>query len=124
MAEVNLGTLYEFNKNAMSSIPPLSKEELSNSINKIATEIKNAQSYKIYFMLLCNERKDYTVFKVDNGTVSTIGNDLKESLINRGEVTSIERLPDGAWEIWVRDVMTAENFVYYLFNYTDAIVIC
>ena len=44
------------------------------------------------------------------------------TLVNRGQVLSIDKQEDGNYEIWIRDPKTKENFVYYLFDYSYGII--
>ena len=122
MAELDLGTVYDFNKEAMKQFPVMDNEKLSDAINKMSTTLMKKHKENPYFMLLCHERRDYTVFKIDNATLAALNRDFKDSLLNRGSVLSIDEQPDGAFEIWIKDTMTGENFAYYLFNYTYGIV--
>ena len=60
MSEVSLGSMYDINKNLMN-------KENALSLNKINTIIKELIPFftkGTYFMLLCHERRDYTVFEV------------------------------------------------------------
>ena len=77
-------------------------------------------------MLLCNERKDYTVFRWVN-----ISNDddakeiaqilVDECLTNRGEIRGIDLTKTkDAIEIWM--VVDDEAYVYYFFPYDNAII--
>ena len=122
MAELDLGTVYDFNKEAMKQFPVMDNEKLSDAINKMSTALMKKHKENPYFMLLCHERRDYTVFKIDNATLAALNRDFKDSLLNRGSVLSIDEQQDGAFEIWIKDIMTGENFAYYLFNYTYGIV--
>ena len=121
MGEFGLGTLYDMNKNAMSSQKPLSNYALRNELDKAK---RYFQDNKEYFMLLCREQNDYTIFKISEKTVEKINEAasiLGECLTNRGEVLSIDKHDLGpALEIWLR--IDGENFVYYLFPYDEAII--
>lgn len=118
MAEIDLGmTLYDFNKEGMK------QEQLLDVITlnrKVANMVKDIASRANYWMLLCRERNDYTVFIIL--TAEGIYNEMVPTLTNRGEVLSIDKQKDGSYEIWIRDIDTQENFVYYLFDYTFGIV--
>ena len=122
MADLDLGTVYDFNKEAMKQFPVMDNEKLSDAINKMSTTLMRKHKEFPYFMLLCHERRDYTVFKIDNATLAALNRDFKDSLLNRGSILSIDEQSDGAFEIWIKDTMTGENFAYYLFNYTYGIV--
>lgn len=121
MSELNLGTLYDFNKNAMANEPPLDKIILNKKVKEVVNDMFS--QFK-YIMLLSNERRDYTVFIIEEGksTIDGFYNDLLESLENRGKVIAIDKQPAGEWEIWVRDFETNEDIIYYLFNYNFGVV--
>lgn len=121
MANLTLGSLYDFNKQAMKKINPLTAEEFSENTNLVISDIyRQAIRGKPYWMLLCNERKDYTVFniKTKEGTLSN----FKEALLNRGQILSLDKQKDGNYEIWIRDPETKENFAYYMFDYSFGII--
>ena len=124
MAEVNLGTLYDFNKEAMKNEKPLDAIKfnlLTTDIAKIMQEELDKDNH--YWMLLCNERKDYSVFNIiATEEIDPIVNDLRTTLYNRGFILSIDKEENNAWEIWIRDVESSENFVYYLFQYDTGII--
>lgn len=109
-------TLYDMNKQAMAQEPPLDQILFNIKMKEIA----DVMAKKEYWMLLNNERKDYTVFKVNNP--ANIIDEVSITLTNRGQIISIDKQEDGNYEIWVRDYDTKENFVYYLFDYTFGIV--
>ena len=123
MAELNTDiTLYSMNKQAMKEEPALETITYNIKTYDMGKHIwEEAQNKKqTYWMLLCHERRDYTVFipLTLNGTVE----ELRPTLNNRGEVLSIDLLEDGNYEIWIRDPEIKECFVYYLFNYTYGVI--
>lgn len=115
--EVNM---YEFNKANMAQIKPLDTLWLIGKCNSIAKEIYEKGHY---WMLLCRERNDYTLFNI-NGSKDDkqLGSDIRECLMNRGYIIDLTTREDGSYEIWIRDKETEENFVYYLFDYTNAVI--
>jgi len=116
---IDLGiTLYDMNKQLMSKEKPLDPIEFASLIKRITKEMFNSDAK--YWMLLSNERKDYTVFHLI--TPEGIINELKITLNNRGEILSIDEQESGAFEIWIRDSYTKECFVYYLFDYTFGMI--
>ena len=118
-AEIDTGlSVYDINKNLMSEEKPLDVIAANIAIKKAADEI--LASFKTYWMLLSNERKDYTVFIIKNS--KKLEEELKETILNRGQLLDITKQEDGNFEIWVRDPDTNENFIYYLFDYTFGIV--
>lgn len=117
--EIDTGlTMYEINKNLMKEDKPLDPIAINIAVKKTADGV--LASFKKYWMLLCRERNDYTVFIV-NGS-NNLEKELKETLLNRGYLLSIDKQEDGNFEIWIRDSITEENFVYYLFDYTFGII--
>jgi len=117
--EIDTGvSIYEINKNLMKEDKPLDPIATNIAVKKAADGILT--SFKKYWMLLCRERNDYTVFIV-NGS-NNLEKELKETLLNRGNLLSIDLQEDGNFEVWIRDPETEENFVYYLFDYTFGII--
>lgn len=128
--ELNLGTQYEFSKNMVAQLSALEqgvinskKEILMNYLRKIDCT---------YYMLLCNERKDYTVFRVgsynedmyldhDHQYKELINILVDECLVNRGEIRGIDLTENkDAVEIWL--YIDEEAFVYYFFPYDNAVI--
>ena len=124
--EVSLGTLYDVNKNLIQNAIKALDETALNSKKEI---IKNflRKTNNNYYMLLCNERKDYTIF-----TIGNIENKeqkieklpfvlIDECLKNRGEIRVIELTEDkDAIEAWIS--VNDESFAYYFFPYDSAII--
>lgn len=121
MPDIDLGmNLYDFNKQAMAQIEALDPIEFNKITEEIADTMFSSKEKKLAWMLLSNERKDYTVFipLTKEGTLR----ELRPTLRNRGIVTDITKREDGNYEIWIRDSETKENFVYYLFDYTFGLI--
>lgn len=111
-------SLYDVNKAQVANLKPLTKKDFRQRCMTFGEEIFNT---KEYWMLLCRERNDYTIFNFQYSLPNSI-NALYETLINRGKVIDFFKLPDNNYEIWIRDIDTEENFVYYLFNYSMGVV--
>lgn len=117
-AEVNLGTVYDFNKQAMKNEKPLDPIMLNKKVNEVAKWMFDAADY---FMLLSNENKDYTVFNCCHSQrTEDIAKEILACLNNRGQVTDVTKQEDGNYEIWLR--IDGEDFVYYIFNYSWGII--
>ena len=119
------GTLYDANKQLiLQSAKPLTHLELA----PIQEKIDDWFNWIIdtYAMLLCHERRDYTVFHLystQNEHPTTVAaKELMGCLTDRGEILSIEETPDKAWEIWLK--INDEAYCYYLFKYDDAVIEC
>lgn len=117
-------TLYSMNKQIMENQKPLNHLELAPIEPKISEWFN--MIIDTYAMLLCHERRDYTIFHLyetqnqDPPAVAT--KELIECLLNRGEILSIDETPDKAWEIWLR--INNIPYCYYLFRYDDAVIEC
>ncbi len=119
-------TIYDMNKQLLNNERTLDPIELNLKIH----DIRMSYYYNMpnYLMLLCHDRRDYTIFDFrtaeDDTCFSTFEGDLRCCLLNRGKVLTITPT-DGeagqAWEIWVRDE-AGENFCYYLFNYNSGVI--
>ena len=132
--EVEFGTLYDVNKNLVKQKEIKLSEAVLNSKKEI---IKNflLSTDNNYYMLLCNERKDYTVFdflasEYDYYENSELEKDrcmrcaqclVDECLTNRGEIRGIDLTKDkDAIEIWM--IIDDEAYVYYFFPYDNGVI--
>ena len=119
MGEVSLGTVYDVNKSLMEKEAVLSEKAL----NKKLSDVTRFFSKGKYFMLLCHEQRDYTVFELTAGSKADIATDeLKICLQNRGNVLAIDATPDNAFEIWIKNKFGI--YAYYLFPYDEAVIVC
>lgn len=121
MSEVSLGTVYDINKNLMEKENRLSNSVVRKKIQEIAQEYFK----KGYYMLLCHEKRDYTVFNIlSDINAGCAAQELKECLQNRGEILAIDKVADSSniYEIWLKTPEGA--FAFYLFPYNDGIIIC
>lgn len=121
---LNLGTQYEFSKNMVSQLPALNEGNLNSKKEIIKNFIVKQSNF--YYMLLCNEQKDYTVFHWNNicddaGAMEIAKILVDECLKNRGEIRGIDLTENkDAIEIWL--YIDEEAFVYYFFPYDEAII--
>ena len=123
--EVPIGNLYEMNKSVMNKAAALKSDEIENRKDSlISFFIKNDCNY---YMLLCNERKDYTVFhiyqKITVESELTAASEVIECLKNRGEILAIDYMEEtGAYECWIR--RSGMSYMYALFPYDAAVIEC
>lgn len=107
--EFALGTLYDLNKGLVQQNEVKLSEGVLNSKKEV---IKNflVKTNNNYYMLLSNERKDYTIFTMGSNDDYTYEDKSKrlvsilvdECLVNRGEIRGIDITKDkGAIEIWM-----------------------
>lgn len=123
--EIAIGTLYDLNKKLVQDNEIKLSDAILNSKKEI---IKNfiIDKNNYYYMLLCNERKDYTIFhwrnicnSEDAKEISTIL--VNECLFNRGEIRGIDLTKNkDAIEIWMS--IEGDSYVYYFFPYDSAII--
>lgn len=127
-SEVTLGNLYDMNKQLMKHELDIAETELQLAKEHLRTWLANNFTQK-YFMLLCHELRDYTIFNLDKTNtwaaahyenVQLACSDIIECMSNRGTIISIEDQPDNTWEIWIRNPEGC--FAYYLFPYGEAVL--
>ena len=111
-------SLYEINKMAVAQLSELSEEDLNNC----KTTIKDYAKDGVYWMLLSNEYKYYTVFMKGNNSAPNIEDEAIECLKELGSVRSIEMNEDNILEAWV--VIEDVPYVFYLFNYDKGVILC
>lgn len=125
MSDISLGTLYDVNKNLVLKNEIELTDGVLNSKKEIITNFMR-QMNNAYYMLLCNERKDYTVFKMndkdnDDSIREIVSILVDECLKNRGEIRGIDLTKDkDAVEIWL--IIEDEAYCYYFFPYDAAII--
>ena len=122
---VSAGNLYDVNKQMVEQTDkPLTHPELA--VKQEDLEKFFEEKVKKYAMLLCHEQRDYTVFNLDEKSLTAPYIAASEALgccTDRGEVYSIEETEDKqAYEIWIKE--DNELFCYYLFPYDQAVIEC
>lgn len=127
-AEVSMGNLYDMNKQLMEHEPVATEEEIKVAKEHLREYLTHNFKQK-YFMLLCHELRDYTMFNLDKtdtwrmakaDTIMTAANDIIECMTNRGELLVADQQEDGAWELWIRN--SEGCFAYYFFPYGEAVL--
>lgn len=123
--EIELGTLYDFNKQIMTKEKPLT----SNQLVEIQDKLETWFNWYLdgYAMLLCRERYDFTIFhlyeKANPNPPKIAAKELIDLLKERGKILSIEKeIDDNKWEIWLK--IDKEVFAYYLFPCDDWVIEC
>ena len=124
--DLTMGTLYDANKQLMSSdkIKPLNELEIASAQYKIE-EFFNWKC-DCYGMLYCKDRSDITIFHMyENQNPNPPAIAAAECIgccLDRGQILSIEEQSDGNYEIWLK--IDNEAFAYYLFPYDNAVIEC
>lgn len=106
--------LHDLNKTVIGALPPLADKGLK----QLKAEIKNLVTENgRYYMLLSNERRDFTIFTFKNTPQPTkFVKEVMEVLESRGTIKEFEAKEEDAIEIWVDDVF------YALFPYDLGVV--
>ena len=123
-SEITLGTAYDINKDLVQKYEKtLTDEELQQKRELIAQYILEVKQF--YFMLLCHEQRDYTLFNLNNESDYEKGlktaTELIECLNNRGQIKGIDKTKDNmAIEIWISN--ENESFAYYFFGYDEGVI--
>lgn len=123
-SEISLGTLYDFNKTAVLKEKDLTRQKLRIKKETLITDYLKEMNNK-YYMMLCREQNDYTIFHLTNESDEKIKELtdvlVDECLLNRGSVKGIDLTEDKqALEIWLK--IDDEVYVYYFFPYDAALV--
>ena len=124
ISEITLGTAYDINKDLVQKYEKtLTDEELQQKKELIAQYILEVKQF--YFMLLCHEQRDYTLFNLNNESDHEKGlktaTELIECLNNRGQIKGIDKTKDNmAIEIWISN--ENESFAYYFFGYDEGVI--
>lgn len=123
-SKIAVGSLYDLNKDLVQKqTKPLTEEELAEKKTMVLDFLNKKRGS--YFMLLCHEQRDYTVFSLSySGGIANATNILlDECLPNRGIIHSIDITKDeNAIEIWL--IINGTAYCYYFFKYDDAVIEC
>ncbi len=111
-------SLYEYSKQVVANEVPMDPILFNKKMIEVSTDMVE----HTYMMLLCHDRRDYTIFHIANTDKKIAAKEISETLHNRGKILLVDKQKDGSWEIWIRDSLTDENFAYYLFPYDDGVV--
>jgi hypothetical protein len=116
--ELNMN-LYAMNKSLMAQLPDIKKKDLIAGKEKI----KMIASDGVYFMLLCNELKYYTVFCISSNGTEKIEDVVIDCIKCFGAtIKSIDSVEGNALEIWIQK--DDEAYAMYFFNYDEGVEIC
>ena len=111
-------SLYEYSKQVVANEVPMDPILFNQKMIEVSMDMVE----HTYMMLLCHDRRDYTIFHIANADKKIAAKEISETLYNRGKILLVDKQKDGSWEIWIRDSLTDENFAYYLFPYDDGVV--
>ena len=111
-------SLYEYSKQVVANEVPMDPILFNQKMIEVSMDMVE----HTYMMLLCHDRRDYTIFHIANANKKIAAKEISETLYNRGKILLVDKQKDGSWEIWIRDSLTDENFAYYLFPYDNGVV--
>lgn len=117
-------TLYDINKQAHTQLPKMTQDAFRRAAADVWTALdKNAQ----YFMLLCREKNDYTVFSIPDleENYNKLWNEILDILMDCRGYTMKDIYPSEngqGIEYWVQDPETQECFMYLLFSYDWGVI--
>lgn len=121
---VSIGTLYDTNKTLIQQTEKVLKgRALYNKINEVVTPFLLNFMTRKYYMLLCHELRDYTVFNLIENNQKKVEEELIECLKNRGAIYAIDVSEDEqALEIWIQYEEDDQMYCYMLFPCDDFII--
>lgn len=115
-------TLYDINKQIYSQMKPMNELSLKAEIINITQWFSKEPNFK-YFMLLCKEKSDYTIFNFITKEFDKARRELQSLVLSRGTPIAIEYLHDmDAYEIWIKDNVDNEVYMYMLFDCNSFII--
>ncbi|AXF52463.1 MAG: hypothetical protein [Caudoviricetes sp.] len=120
-SNIEMGNLYDMNKQAMSKEKPITRTELKKKLREIKCDFLLYGHQ--YYMLLNRELYDFTLFNLTEKTefnIASVISGLEECLENRGLVISIDKNEEQVYEIWIKK--DNECYVYYLFSYDEGVI--
>lgn len=116
--------LYELNKNIMSQMNPMTKEDIYNKSGEIF-EFYTEVAPNDYYMLLCREYNYYTLFAPDFRYKNHGEDDFVSAVLSiieeLGPVYSIEKT-ETAIEFWIKPEGSETPLAFYLFPYDAGVV--
>lgn len=118
--DITLGTSYEINKNLVEKYEKaLTEEEIKEKKFELLDFVITWEDK--YFMLLCKDRSDYTIFHLVDSQAELVDILVDECLKNRGIIKGIDLTEDKcAIEIWLS--IEGESYAYYFFPYEAAVI--
>ena len=115
-------TLYDMSCQVAAQAPPLGDEAIEECKEHLKKYITSHPAK--YFMLLCNELRDYTIFNCEYviQALQQFPADVVECLQNRGDFIGWEATEDDvATELWLK-IGNGSAHAYYLFPYDEGVI--
>lgn len=130
--KIEVASLYDLNKQVISQLPEMPQEQIQEQLIQIQKWFSNSKGK--YFMLLCREKPDYTLFNFNGKEIPDIFpefinkmskhaiKELEICIKNRGILMSINKAGGDAWEIWIKDFFNKEIHMYMLFECDQMVI--
>jgi len=118
-------SVYELNQQAYKNVKPMNKEKIKNAVFDILDYMEKHIDCK-YYMLLCRELNDYTLFnKINVSSFQTSARTVIEIASSRGELLDVRPNEEmGYIEFWVKHNSDNEPHMYLFFNAADFVIEC
>lgn len=122
MANIECGTVYDLARAQLKDAEPLDKYEIRNVFSNIAAWF-SIDVTKQYYMLLCRELADYTVFNFLTLNYDKGKTELLEVVQSRGDILRVDYNHEQKYfEIWVRYNQDDEPHMYAFFPCNDFVI--
>lgn len=122
MADIEMGTLYEANKEAYKQINPLSDKRIDKELAQIGAWM-SSQYFNSYYLLYCREKHDFTIFHLKDSEYLEAVQEIKEVLETRGQILDISYSHDFEfYECWIKNIETEEISMYAFFPCEDWVI--
>lgn len=116
--------LYDLNKQIFKGVKEMTNEAKEKGKKEVIEFVKSQSLKNIkYWMLLCREKADYTLFDfIRKDNLDFFGSEFMETIENRGKIKSIEKdnYAGTHIEIWI-DV-DGEDHCYMFFPYNEGVI--
>ena len=118
-------SMYELNQQAYKNVKPMTKEKINNAVFDILDYMEKHIDCK-YYMLLCRELNDYTLFnKINVSSFQTSARTVIEIASSRGALLDVRPNEEmGYIEFWVKHNSDNEPHMYLFFNAADFVIEC
>ena len=120
---VELGNLYEMNQAMIRGQETLADLSLLDEVVPWAMKTLKDNKHH-YFMFLCREKNDYTIFRIAAKEEGKFKRQLTRLAYSRGVPVNIthNKILNG-YEFWIKEPKTdGEVFMYALFNCNDFVI--
>ena len=113
--------LYDLNKSIIGQLESMTPDEISAKAELFNTYCEDTKN--TFHMLLCRDCNYYTIFSFSvKPEFSDFASAVSTIITELGDVYSIERLENGAIEIWIKPAGEETPCAFYLFPYDAGVV--